>query len=94
MIRLKNFKGNIVLKVAILLFAVLCIATVVRLQLKTNDLKSDAAELQTRIDAEEEKVRELRSKLDAPFDEDYVIGLAKEKLHLRLPDEVIFYNDN
>ncbi len=91
---MKGLRGNIILKAAILLFAVLCVVTVVRLQLRNNDLKRDAEELQAKIDVEEEKVRELKSKLDAPFDEAYVIELAKEKLHLRLPDEVVFYNDN
>jgi len=91
---LKSFTSNIFFKVAVLLFAVLCIVSVIRLQLKNNDVKSDAAALEAKIEEEERKVGELKNKLDAPFDEDYVIELAKEKLNLRLPEEIIFYTDN
>ena len=55
---------------------------------------SAATTLQAKIDEEERKVGELKNKLDAPFDEEYIIELAKEKLHLRLPEEIIFYTDN
>lgn len=91
---MKSFTSNIFFKVAVLLFAVLCIVSVIRLQLKNNDVKSDAAALEAKIEEEERKVGELKNKLDAPFDEDYVIELAKEKLNLRLPEEIIFYTDN
>ncbi|MBQ7474573.1 MAG: septum formation initiator family protein [Clostridia bacterium] len=91
---MKSITGNIVFKAAVILFAALCIATVVRLQLKNNGLKADTASLKEKIEEEENRVRELKSKLDAPFDEEYVIELAKEKLHLRLPDEIVFYTDN
>jgi hypothetical protein len=35
----------------------------------------------------------LQAQIDAPFDRDYVIKIAKEKLNLSLPQEIIFYND-
>ena len=91
---MKSFTSNIFFKIAVLLFAVLCIVSVIRLQLKNNDVKSDAAALEAKIEEQERKVGELKNKLDAPFDEDYIIELAKEKLHLRLPEEIIFYTDN
>ena len=34
-----------------------------------------------------------QNKLDTPFDKDYIIALAKDKLGYCLPDEIIFYND-
>lgn len=91
---MKSLTSNVIFKIAVVLFAVLCISTVVRLQLKNNSLKQEAEELRSKVEAEDDKVRELQNKLDAPFDEDYVIELAKEKLRLRLPEEIIFYNDN
>jgi cell division protein FtsB len=43
----------------------------------------------------DEKKELLDKKLDLKdFDLEYVIEIAREKLHLRLPGEVIFYNDN
>ena len=76
------------------MFAVLCTVSVIRLYLKNNDIKSETEVVKTKIDEEERKVGELKNKLDAPFDDSYVIELAKEKLHLRLPEEIIFYTDN
>ena len=36
---------------------------------------------------------ELEEKLKAPVDEKYIIDIAKDKLNLRLPEEIMFYND-
>ena len=91
---MKSFTSNIFFKIAVLMFAVLCTVSVIRLYLKNNDIKSETEVVKTKIDEEERKVGELKNKLDAPFDDSYVIELAKEKLHLRLPEEIIFYTDN
>lgn len=45
------------------------------------------------IDEIQGKVDELQNKLDTPFDAEYIIALAKEKLGYCLPEEIIFYND-
>lgn len=91
---MKSLTGNIALKLAVLIFAIFCAATIVRLQLKNNSIKDDVVELEKQIQAEEEINNELKNKIDEPFDEDYIIEIAKDKLNLRLPEEVIFYNDN
>lgn len=91
---MKSLTGNIALKIAVLIFAVFCIASIVKLQLKNNNINDSAVELQNQIQAEEDKINELQNKIDEPFDEEYVIDIAKDKLNLRLPEEVIFYNDN
>ena len=91
---MKSLTGNIALKLAVLIFAIFCAATIVRLQLKNNSIKDDVVELEKQIQAEEESNNELKNKIDEPFDEDYIIEIAKDKLNLRLPEEVIFYNDN
>ena len=96
---MKSISSNIILKLALLLFAVLCVVTVVRLQLKNNSLKQETVTTNQEVDVAEagidEKKELLDKKLDLKdFDLEYVIEIAREKLHLRLPGEVIFYNDN
>ena len=96
---MKSISSNIILKLALLLFAVLCVVTVVRLQLKNNSLKQETVATNQEGDVVEagndEKKELLDKKLDLKdFDLEYVIEIAREKLHLRLPGEVIFYNDN
>ena len=91
---MKSISSNIILKLALLLFAVLCVVTVVRLQLKNNSLKQETVATNQEGDVVEAGNDEKTEMLDKDFDLEYVIEIAREKLHLSLPGEVIFYNDN
>lgn len=65
-----------------------------RLQLKNNSLKQQTVAAKEQIE-QTEASRDLKKELlDKGFDIDYVIELAREKLHMCLPNEIIFYNDN
>jgi len=46
-----------------------------------------------KIEGVQANIDELQNKLDTPFDDEYIIELAKEKLGYCLPDEIIFIND-
>lgn len=84
---------NTFAKLALILFALFCVFTVIKLKIEINDLEDRKTELEQKIAVAEEEVAALQNKLDTPFDEEYVAALAKEKLNLVMPDEVIFYND-
>lgn len=49
--------------------------------------------LTVQIEDVQGNIDELQNRLDTPFDKEYIIALAKEKLGYCLPDEIIFYND-
>ena len=51
------------------------------------------AALRAAIADTEQNIEALQDQLEAPFDDDYVIRIAREKLNLSLPQEIIFYND-
>lgn len=91
---MKSISSNIILKLALLLFAVLCVVTVVRLQLKNNSLKQETVATNQEGDVLEAGNDEKKEQIDKDFDLEYVIEIAREKLHLSLPGEIIFYNDN
>ena len=92
---MKSISSNIILKLALLLFAVLCVVTVVRLQLKNNSLKQETVATNQEGENQEYYFNvEHAEMLDKDFDLEYVIEIAREKLHLSLPGEIIFYNDN
>ncbi|MBR3991737.1 MAG: septum formation initiator family protein [Clostridia bacterium] len=91
---MKSISSNIILKLALLLFAVLCVVTVVRLQLKNNSLKQETVATNQEGDVVEAGNDEKKEMIDKDFDLEYVIEIAREKLHLSLPGEIIFYNDN
>lgn len=39
------------------------------------------------------RVAELKYELDAPMDEEYILRVARKKLGLVLPEEIIYYTD-
>ncbi len=76
--KVKSISSNIILKIAILLFAVLCVVIVVRNQLKDNSNKQENAEVVNAINEKEASNTEKQEKLDKEADLDYIIELAKE----------------
>ena len=63
------------------------------MMMKYNELRSERDSLRAQVDEIKITIEELQNELDAPFDDDYVIKIAREKLGLSLPYSVIFYND-
>ena len=84
-----NRNSNVVLKLGAVLFVLIGIFTVARLEMKYNDIETQRQEYKLN----NEMIEELERELEAEFDDEYVVKIAKEKLNLCLPEEVIFYND-
>ncbi len=61
--------------------------------LKYNELMREAERLEEKRDALEDEIAEMRYLIDSPIDYDYIVRVAREKLGLHLPDEIIYYND-
>lgn len=85
---------NLFIKMAMLVFSVFCFITIITLQLENNSKLEQAEALGTRIQAYQTYIEELQATLDAPMDEEYVADIAREKLGLRYPQEVVFYSDD
>lgn len=90
---MQGSKLNSFARLALVLFAVFCIVTVVKLKLDFNDLEETKRSLEERVANSSRNVEELQNRLNTPFDDDYVARVAKDKLNLVMPDEIIFYND-
>lgn len=90
---MKSIRMSIPVKLTILLTFVFLIVTYVSMEIKYNKLEEEKARLEGRIESVNESIEEIQNKLDTPFDRDYIIALAREKLNYCLPDEIIFYND-
>lgn len=86
-------KSNFFIRTAILVFTAFCVITIVKLQFEFNQLKETKNALIEDIDKGNDRIGELHAKLNTEFNEEYIIKIAKEKLNLRLPEEIIFYND-
>ncbi len=86
-------KNNGFVKLALCVLAVFCAVAIVTLQLQFNALREQKDRLAEDIEGTKGRIGVLQATLDTPFDEEYIIRIAREKLNLRLPEEVVFYND-
>ena len=62
--------------------------------IRYTELQNDKAALQQQISEKQESIEEAEYLLDVPIENrDYIIRIAKEKLGLFLPDEIVYYSD-
>jgi cell division protein FtsB len=65
---------------------------IVTLNFEVNEQKKQIRELQALLEEQQERVGKLKYELDRPFDDEYAIEIARDKLNYHLPGEIIFYN--
>ncbi len=87
-----RFGNNIFIKIAVVCIAVFCIFSIVRLQIKNNDVENQIQEASDRLDELNDKTADARRQMEEPFDDEYVADEARKKLNYHLPEEIIFYN--
>ena len=90
---MQKMKLSAFIKLAVIVLALVCAVIVVKNKIEVNSLAERKSELEAKVAADEEKVGELQNRLDTPLDREFIAALAKEKLNLVMPDEVVFYND-
>ncbi len=84
---------NIVFKIAVGLFAVLCIISIFSFNAEKQELIAQKEALEAQIDAVEEDILAMENDLSKPYDDEYIIRVAREKLNMRLPEEIVFITD-
>ena len=70
------------------------IATFVTGLMKYSELQREKEALEQKVEEYEAEVEKLEYLIDCPVDYDYIVRIAKEKLNLYLPDEIIYHNDS
>ena len=90
---MKKTRHSLLFNVIVVLFVFFCAMTIIKLQIeinaqgaKNNAQRAENEELRYEIDG-------YKDDLASPKDDDYYEKKAREKLNLRLPEEIIFYND-
>ena len=83
----------LLVKISIALLAVIFIITVFSLTLRYNELIRKRDSLMQQVEKEQLELEKLLDEVEAEFDDEYIIKIAREELGYRMPDEVIFYND-
>ena len=89
---MKELLRSTVVRIVALALVIIFAVVFVSLRLKNNDLRAQADSLRAEIDAANGRISELQADLDRPFDDEYVAEIAHEKLGLRYPQEIVFYN--
>jgi len=80
-----------------LLLAVLLIASLTAFVtglMKYSELQREKDALEDKVEEYEAEIEELEYLVNSPVDYEYIIRVAKEKLNLVLPDEIIYHNDS
>lgn len=88
---MKN-RNNIFKTIAILALTFVCVYLIVTLNFRINEQRDQINELQKLLEEQKERVEKLRYELDRPYDDEYAIEIARDKLNYHLPGEIIFYN--
>ena len=93
----KGVKTPHIRVVARLLLAVLFIVSLTAFVtgfMRYSELQREKAALEAKAEEYEAEIEELEYLIDSPVDYEYIIRVAKEKLNLFLPDEIIYHNDS
>ena len=86
-------KTNTIIRLVIALMLLLSMIVSAINLMQYNQKMSEAEKLKAEKEILEEKIEEMRYRLDSPLDDDYIARIAREKLGLCYPDEIIFYGD-
>ena len=85
--------SHLLIRIAVALFIVLCIVTIIELQLRLNRLNDQRAELENQIYDIEEEIAEMKYRISLPYDDDYAARVARLQMGYHYPDEYLFIND-
>ena len=85
--------AKVILRLAISLLLVASLAIFATGVLKYQELMREKENLESERDRIAVEIEELRYLIDCPVDREYIIRVARERLGLNLPDEIVYYND-
>lgn len=100
----KNFEGavkqglsapfsKVLLRALIAILLIAAIAMFITGIMKYNEYQREIELLEERYDSLNDEIDYLEYLIDSPVDYDYIVRVAREKLGLHLPDEIVYYND-
>lgn len=88
-------KAGIFIKIAIILIIIILLVLSANSLMQYSEILNETAAVEAEIDAAKERVDELEYLIDVPKnDKSLIIKIAKEKLGLVLPEEIVYYSNN
>jgi cell division protein FtsB len=89
-----RFKPNLLITVVLSAVMALSLGIFINKIMEYNEIKKEKAVVKNSIESCKEDIGALEYEYDAPMDDKYIESVAKSKLNLINPDEIIVYNDN
>lgn len=83
---------NFLVRAAFAFFVAASVFISVKTLMSYNDLREKTVRLDEKRAEYSENIERLKYEISREIDDDYVIEIAKEKLNLCMPDEVVYYN--
>ena len=90
---MKRTKHSFLFSIIVTMFVFFCIMSIVKLQIEVNSQTADNQSLKEENEHIKYEIDQYNNDLETPKDKEYYEEKAREKLNLRLPEEIIFYND-
>lgn len=90
---MKRTKHSFLFSIIVTMFVFFCIMSIVKLQIEVNSLTAENQSLKEENEHIKYEIDQYNNDLETPKDKEYYEEKAREKLNLRLPEEIIFYND-
>lgn len=88
--KVQNRFSMFLVSLALLMILVVVYVSSINLQSKLDTLEAQSTELQAQIDAEKERSEEIETLRKRSQTKEYYEEIAKEKLGLVYPDEIVF----
>lgn len=85
-------KNRLIVWISVLIMIVAVIISVKNL-MDANNNRSNNEEQKVIKDAEQYNVDKLKYRLNSPIDDSYIERVAREKLGMYYPDEIIYFNE-
>ena len=84
---------SLVIRIFLAVLFLFAILFFMRSLMKYNKSMETKKEKEAYIEQLDDEVAQLRYLLDAPLDDEYKIRIAREKLGMCFPDEIVFHTD-
>ena len=87
----KKTAASMLIQIFLVLLFVFAVVFFLWSMMRYNEKMSETEEQKTKIAQLTDEIEEMRYLVDAPLDNDYKMRIAREKLGMCFPDEIIFH---
>lgn len=88
----KPIRANLIVRIAFTLIFIFLFVSVINLQVEMNELRQLRDERVAKVAQLQDDVDELELRIAEPIDDEYIERVARDRLGLRKPNEIIFVN--